>query len=53
MPNQFSLAYVKQALLEAKLRLKDKHVTIINNEQVRVQSPLPNVADSVFYFKVA
>ena len=52
MANQFSLSYVKQALLEAKMRLKDKHVSIINDDQVRVQSPLPNIADSVFYFKV-
>ena len=50
--NKFSLLFVKTALLNAKLRLKDKHVTVINNQFIRLQSPLPNLSDSIFYFKV-
>jgi virulence-associated protein VagC len=50
--NKFSLGFVKTALLEAKIRLKEKHVSIVNNEYIRIESPLNNDSDSMFYFKV-
>lgn len=47
----FDIQMVKTALISSKLKLKDKHVEIKSNKQLRIESPLQSAQETAFYFK--